>query len=157
VTTDQKKPILAMLSRNTRISLAVQGLQGVLDSGLPTVSVGAETVHVENVVYDSGKDTATVIIQITPNPTYLEGLAEGAIVFAHGSLNQSATFQVEYVDDSLPYVASMLQPSCSDNHCKVSEVQTKGGELIALHVGGILTRFSTGTIIFWYLNRILEY
>ena len=137
-------PRAVSLSSITPIVLSVQNLPSMWDQTLlPVASVGGKSLHVDKIIYDSDKNEATILVQIPPNPLQLQGSAEGEIVFFYGLQNTSIMFEIFYVDDRFPYVASILQPYCNELLCTALEVQNHGEELIALQIAGILTRFST--------------
>ena len=143
VSYDQGKIPVASLATETKIILFVHN---VLDysytSDLPLISVEGISVHVIFSNFDDLKAVLTVAFLAPRRSSGLEGEAQGLIWLDPNLKGATVAFVIEYVDDTVPHIATVVQQHCADSECRANEAQNGCGDLVSFQLAGILSNFA---------------
>ena len=132
------------LTTETEIILSVQNVQDYSYTGeLPSISIEDRYAHVMSLNYDNIKAVLTVVFLAPRRPSGLVGETQGWIWFNQELKEAAVEFRLEYVDDTVPHIASVTQQQCTGSECRASEAQVGCGDVISLQIAGILSTFSS--------------
>jgi hypothetical protein len=143
VSYEQGKIPVASLATETKIIIFVHNvLEYSYYGDLPSISIEGSLVHVMFSNFEDSRAVLTVAFLAPRRASGLEGEAQGWI-WLDQKKEIAVAFLVEYIDDTVPHIASVAQQQCTGSECRATEAQNGCGDLVSFQLAGILSSFST--------------